>query len=415
MNRQMQIALGVIIAALIAALVVPLFLQPGVDSWNAKELTILKSLQLAKLPPVPKDPSNAYENDPQAIALGKRLFADVRFSKNKAVSCAHCHDPAHQFQDGRAIAQGIGAGARRAMPLVGSGYNTWQFWDGRKDSLWAQAIGSLETAMSHGSNRLQVAQLMEAHYHNEYEAVFGPMPPVSHLGKAASPLGNPVEKASWEAFDSDTRDHISRIFVNMGKALAAYQKTLQFGESPLDHYIAALEKKDEAGMKVLSDAQKRGLRIFIGPGQCISCHNGPLLTDQAFHNIGVPNARDAKPDPGRAAGLVKVEQDEFNCLGRFSDAKPGQCAELQFMNKDKTTHLGSFKTPGLRNVALRPPYMHAGQFASLKEVVAHYVKAPPAVVGHNERDPIMLNEQEMVDLVEFLKSLSGSITEKKAI
>lgn len=415
MIRPMKIALGMVITAFLAALILPRFFGPGVDSWNNKELTILNSLQLAKLPPVPRDPSNAYENNPAAIALGKRLFADVRFSKNKAVSCAHCHDPARQFQDDRPISQGIGAGARRAMPLVGSGYNTWQFWDGRKDSLWAQAIGSLETAMSHGSNRLAVAHLMEAHYRKEYESVFGPLPPLAHLGQDATPLGNSIEKASWDSFKPETRESVSRVFVNMGKALAAYQKTLQFGESPLDRYIAALEKKDDAGMKVLSDAQKRGLRTFIGPGQCISCHNGPLLTDQAFHNIGVPNAKNAKPDPGRAAGLVKVDQDEFNCLGRFSDAKPEQCAELQFMNRDKTQHLGSFKTPGLRNVALRPPYMHAGQFASLKAVIEHYVKAPPAVVGHNERDPVMLNEQEISDLIEFLKSLSGTIAEKKPV
>lgn len=415
MNRQMKIALVAIIAVFLSAVIVPLLFRPGVDNWSTKELAILDSLQLSRLPPVPVDPSNAFESNPQAIGLGKRLFADVRFSKNKAVSCAQCHDPARQFQDGRAIAQGIGAGARRAMPLVGSGYNTWQFWDGRKDSLWAQAIGSLETAMSHGSNRLQVAQLLQAHYRQEYEAVFGPMPSLSHLNKPASPLGSPAEKANWEAMDEETRNHISRIFVNMGKALAAYQKTLQFGESPLDRYISAIQKKDKQGMNVMSDAQKRGLRIFIGPAQCISCHNGPLLTDQAFHNIGVPNAPNAKPDPGRAAGLIKVDLDEFNCLGRFSDAKPGQCAELQFMNRDKTTHLGSFKTPGLRNVALRPPYMHAGQFATLNDVINHYVKAPPAVIGHNERDPIILKEQEIADLVAFLKAISGSITEKKAI
>ena len=240
MIRPMKIALGLVVTAFLAALILPRFLGPGVDSWNSKELAILNSLQLAKLPPVPRDPSNAYENNPAAIALGKRLFADVRFSKNKAVSCSHCHDPARQFQDDRPISQGIGAGARRAMPLVGSGYSTWQFWDGRKDSLWAQAIGSLETAMSHGSNRLAVAHLIETHYRKEYESVFGPLPPLAHLGQDATPLGNSIEKASWDSFKPETRDSVSRVFVNMGKALAAYQKTLQFGESPLDRYIAAM-------------------------------------------------------------------------------------------------------------------------------------------------------------------------------
>ena len=130
--------------------------------------------------------------------------------------------------------------------------------------------------------------------------------------------------------------------------------------------------------------KSRGLRLFIGKAQCVSCHNGPLFSDQQFHNTGVPPRDAARPDRGRAAATAKVRSDEFNCLGPFSDARPEQCQELRFMVSDDPALEGAFKTPGLRGVAGRPPYMHAGQFATLEQVVRHYVAAPHAAVGHSE-------------------------------
>jgi cytochrome c peroxidase len=401
-------------ALLLIALPYWIFSGNGDDSWTTKELSVLSSMRLGQLPPTPIDPSNQYEKIPAAINLGKRLFSDQRFSKNNEISCANCHHPNQQFQDGRPLAQGMGLSARRAMPLVGTAYNAWEFWDGRKDSLWAQALGSFETAMSHGGNRLYDAKLMQAHYKREYEAAFNAMPDLSDLPKDASPIGSPAEKAAWEKIEPVNQEKISRVFVNMGKAIAAYQKTLRFGDAALDRYIQGVMENDPVKLKVLKPDEKEGLHIFIGKGECISCHNGPLLTDHAFHNVGVPTAKDGKTDPGRAAGLVKVEQDEFNCLGRFSDAKPENCEELRFMNRDKVGQLGNFKTQTLRNVALRPPYMHAGQFATLTDVVRHYVKAPPAVVGHNERDPMQLTEHEIKALVAFLGALSGPVLEADA-
>ena len=135
--------------------------------------------------------------------------------------------------------------------------------------------------------------------------------------------------------------------------------------------------RDTSTPQSLTDQEVSGLRLFIGKGQCSTCHNGPLLTDQHFHNTGIAPRDTARPDRGRAAGVVKVQRDEFNCLGRFSDAKAEQCKELRFIVTDDPALEGAFKTPGLRNVALRPPYMHAGQLATLEEVIAHYVKARP--------------------------------------
>jgi cytochrome c peroxidase len=182
-------------------------LQPatGADRWSAEDMAVLASLSLKRLPPVPVDPSNAVERLPAAIDLGQRLFNDARFSRNGAVSCASCHDPQRQFQDGLPVGQGVGTGSRRAMPIVGAGYGSWLFWDGRKDSLWAQALGPLEDAVEHGGNRTRYAHLVAENYRKEYEALFNAMPKLDGLPSDAGPHGSTAEKAAWAAMDERLR------------------------------------------------------------------------------------------------------------------------------------------------------------------------------------------------------------------
>ncbi|MEO8307828.1 MAG: cytochrome c peroxidase [Pseudomonadota bacterium] len=400
----------------------PNFGQGG-GGWNAEELAVLTSLRIRELPAAPRDLSNAFQDSAAAAALGKLLFFDTRFSRNQAVSCASCHDPGRQFQDGRAVGVGLGVGSRRSMPIVGAGFSPWLFWDGRKDSVWSQALGPLEDPVEHGGNRLQYARLMQMYYRQTYQEIFGPLPEFSHLPEDAGPRGSTAEKEAWLALDEAARDGISRVFANMGKAIAAYEKTLSFNPSRLDLYINEVLNGKRDVHSVFTPQEVRGLRLFIGKGQCVSCHNGPLLTDQQFHNTGVPPRDPDSPDQGRASALSKVRDDEFNCAGRFSDAKLGQCEELRFLVAQDGHTVGAFKTPGLRDVALRPPYMHAGQFASLDAVVLHYVNAPHAAVGHSElthlhkspdktkgeteaRRPIDLSPAEQQDLVAFLQTLS---------
>ena len=388
------------------------------DGWTADEIRTLASLRISQLQEAQPDPSNAVERLPEAARLGKRLFNDVRFSRNQAVACASCHSPDHQFQDGRPVGRGIGIGTRRAMPIVGAGHSPWLFWDGRKDSLWAQALGPLEDPVEHGGNRTRYAAIVQSHYKAEFEAIFGALPSLSHLPPDAGPAGTPTERAAWEAMTPVARDDVSRVFANMGKAIAAYERTLAYGESRFDRYVEGTLAKDPGGHRSLTIQEVNGLRIFIGKGQCVTCHNGPLLTDQHFHNTGVPPLDPNVPDFGRAAAIAKVQRDEFNCLGPFSDAKAGQCQELRFMVTYDPTLQGAFKTPSLRNVSLRPPYMHAGQFANLKDVISHYVEAPAAVVGHTElahgedgHKRIRLSGEEIGALVAFLGALSGPIEE----
>jgi cytochrome c peroxidase len=398
---------------------------PDAEGWTSDELAVLASMRLSQLPPAPKDPSNAVEDSAAAIALGQRLFFDTRLSVNQAVACASCHDPAQQFQDGRAVGQGVGTGTRRAMPIVGAGHSPWLFWDGRKDSLWSQALGPLEDSVEHGGTRLRHAHVMASHYSSAYGEVFGRLPDLKGLPQDAGPHGTSAEQAAWQALDETTRQEVSRVFANMGKAIAAYEKGLRHPVSRLDRYIGQVQSGRAAEPGIFDAQEVRGLRLFIGKGQCIDCHNGPLLTDQHFHNTGVPQRDPAQPDRGRAAALATVAQDEFNCLGRFSDAKPEQCGELRFMVTEGKGLEAAFKTPGLRGVASRPPYMHAGQFSSLEDVVRHYVQAPHAVVGHSElshahdkaapngpghveRKPIQLSDAEQRDVVAFLRTLSAT-------
>jgi cytochrome c peroxidase len=385
------------------------------DRWRREEIAALASLRLKQLPAAAPDPSNAVERLPAAVTLGKRLFFDPRFSRNGAVSCASCHDPGRQFQDDRPLAQALGTGVRRTMPIVGAGHSAWLFWDGRKDSLRSQALGPLEDALEQGGNRLSHAHLIQRHYRSEHEAVFGTMPDLTHLPPAASPLGSAVDQATWRALGEIERDAVSRVFANMGKAIAAYEKTLRPGEARFDRYIEGVLGADAAALKALTPQEKNGLRIFIGKqADCVSCHKGPLLTDRHFHNTGVPPRDLMEPDRGRAPAVATVQQDEFNCLGRFSDATPAACDELRFIATDDPHLEGAFKTPGLRNVALRPPYIHAGQIASLHDVVRHYVAASQAAVGHTERNPLALSAQDVADLVAFLGSLSSPIEDGSA-
>lgn len=410
-------------ATVVLALLATLSLLTGFgppDRWTADEKALLAAMRLDRLPPAPRDPSNAVEALPAAAALGQRLFEDPRFSRNQAVSCASCHAPERQFQDGKPVGQGLATGLRRTMPIAGVAHGAWFFWDGRKDSLWAQALGPLEDAAEHGSNRMRIARLLRAHHRAGYEAVFGPLPDLTGLPEDASPLGDASERAAWQAMDAKRRADIDRVFANLGKAIAAYERTLMPAESRFDRYARAVDSGDPAGLQALSAQEVRGLRLFLGKGQCATCHNGPLLTDQHFHNTGVPQRDPARPDRGRASATARVQGDQFNCLGPFSDAPKEACQELRFMVTGDPALEGAFKTPGLRNVALRAPYMHAGQLASLDEVVAHYVRSPKASVGHSElahdggghaeRQPIRLSATEAQDVVAFLKALSGPTT-----
>ena len=157
---------------------------------------------------------------------------------------------------------------------------------------------------------------------------------------------------------------------------------------------------------ILSAEERAGLKLFIGKGECVRCHNGPRFTDGHFHNTGVPPVAGLPEDLGRETGVAKVAADPFNCLGKFRDGSDAACGELRFMVKDKPELRRAYKTPSLRGVADRPPYMHAGQIATLEEVIDHDARAPASADGHSELNPLTLSERERKELMAFLKTLS---------
>ena len=139
----------------------------SVPAWTPAEAKLIASLSLSTLPPLPPDPSNAVADDPAAAEFGPRLFFDTRLSGNGKVACASCHVPERQFQDGSALGSGMGRTNRRTMPIAGTAYSPWLFWDGRKDSQWSQALGPLESLVEHGADRMQIARLVASSYSRE--------------------------------------------------------------------------------------------------------------------------------------------------------------------------------------------------------------------------------------------------------
>jgi cytochrome c peroxidase len=373
-------------------------------------LTTLKSLWIGSLPPLPPDPSNKYADNPEAAVIGQKLFFDTRFSSNGKVACATCHQPDKLFQDGLSRSHGIGTTPRRAMTIIGTAYSPWFFWDGRKDSQWAQALAPMENAVEHGGNRTLYAHLIAEYYADEYTALFGTLPDLSNLPRNAGPVADPEAAANWAAMSQQDQQAVTRIYVNMSKAIAAYERILIPGASRFDKYVEAIAQNDyQSANQILNPDEVAGLKLFIGEAHCNNCHNGPLFTNNDFHNTGVPLAQGLPEDVGRAKGVQQVLDDEFNCLSVYSDAQPDQCTELNFLVTDNDKLIHQFKPPSLRNVAERGPYMDAGQFATLEEVLNHYNIAPAAPIGHSELEPLHLTQKQISQIIAFLKTLNSPI------
>ncbi len=374
---------------------------------------------LSALPPLPPDPSNIVADNPEAAAFGEMLFFDVGLSVNDGIACASCHRPDRDFQDSLPVGFGTEQVTRRTMPLRGAQWGQWFYWDGRKDSQWSQALEPFETPAEHGMTRDLVAREVLDRYRDDYEAIFGSAPDTSNWPERVSPLVPGPELEKWHETPVEIQDKINRVFSNIGKALAAYQRTLMPEENRFDRYVSALlDGKEIYEADRLTSREIRGFQLFAGKAQCDNCHSGPLFTDHFFHNTGVPIADRTRPDRGRAPAVLFLKTDMFLCTGRYSDTGPEDCRELRFMSEDPTVFEGAFKTPGLRGVSARAPYMHAGQIDNLEAVVRHYLERPdpfrnlPEPDGsvedhgpHTDAPKIELSEDEIRDLVAFLELL----------
>ncbi|TGQ39651.1 cytochrome c peroxidase [Mesorhizobium sp. M00.F.Ca.ET.216.01.1.1] len=379
----------------------------GKPEFSDAEKKTIASLALSALPPLKPDTTNRFADVPAAAALGSTLFFDTGMSRDGTVSCSTCHKIDRQFQDDLPQAVGVGRTNRRTMPLAGVAHDPWFFWDGRRDSLWAQALTPLENPLEQAGNRAAVAHYIKARFGERYERIFGLLPDLSNVPANASPLGTDAEKAAWNAMPDQQAEDVNRVFANIGKAIAAFERSIAPPQTRFDRFAAALATgAPPQGDDAFSAEEIQGLKLFIGKANCVTCHNGPRFTDNSFHNTGVPPIKDLPPDRGRIDAVAQVEADPFNCLGAFRDGDAGACGELRFMVKGGPELIRAYKTPSLRGAATRPPYMHAGQFLSLDEVLAHYSKAPASVEGTSEVHPLQLSDRERAALVAFLKTLA---------
>jgi cytochrome c peroxidase len=383
--------------------------------WTEADLIVLRSLSLDSLPALPPDPTNAVADRPRAASFGHQLFFDTRLSANGAVSCATCHQPERRFSDGLPKGRGVGLSGRNTRSIVGTAYSPWLYWDGRKDSQWAQALSPLEDPAEHGGNRMQYVRFIstDPEYRAQYEELFGPLPDFSKTSRfpdAAAPLEEPTINAAWLAMTDEDRRSVNRTYANIGKAIAAYERLIMPGPSRFDAYVKELLSGDEkASQPILTDEEILGLQLFIDEARCTECHNGPLFTNNEFHNNGILSFPGELPDRGRIDGLKKVLVDPFNCLGEFSDDPDKRCAELTYV-RSGIELIGATRTPSLRNLGGTAPYSHKGQNETLADLLDLYNRAPLAMIGHSEAEvELGLNRRDLKQLEEFLNTLDAPL------
>lgn len=337
------------------------------DPANHVELDVVLPLGLN----VGKIPAGVLEDNPLTkakIELGRQLYFDTRLSSDDTISCASCHSPEHGYAFETQFGVGVGGqeGGRNSPVSYNRILSTLQFWDGRADSLEAQAVGPI-------ANPIEMANTHEA---------------------AVETVKN-IEGYKLQ-FDKVFEDGVN--IDNVGKAIAAFERAVVTGPSAFDYYeqLKPLKQFDEetleeeglkpkydmlmagAKEKPMSESAERGYALFFGERvNCAACHVGANLADEKFHNLGIGMDAD-KPD-----------------LGRY---------EISKEEKDK----GAFKTPTIRNVALSAPYMHDGSLKTLLEVVEHYDKGgTPNEWLSDKMKKLNLTDQEKQDLVAFMEACTG--------
>lgn len=410
---------------------------PAAAGPDAQPMAVLSSAELAvvktlsPLPALPKNPTNKFADNAQAATLGQMLFFETSYSGALAVgddgmngaagkmgdagklSCASCH-VGPGLDDRRSKPNTVSLGAdwltRNSLGLVNSSYYKWTNWAGRFSAQWELPIAVAENARNMNSNRLKVVHTLASKYKAEYQAAFGvALDPALGTDADRFPAnGRPKANAmaddgAWEKMAAADRDIVNAAFANYGKALEAYMRTLISTKSRFDEFVAG---KTSA----LSSSEQKGLQVFLGKGSCVTCHKGPNFTDDRFYNLGVPRTGERVPmsDNGRFADIPGLLGSPFNTAGAYSDDKTtGRLEGLTAMPTDSTR--GQFRTSSLRNINNTAPYMHAGQLATLADVVDFYDKGGGEPQPMSTKDaamkPLNLSTQEKADLVAFLKTL----------
>jgi cytochrome c peroxidase len=369
-------------AAVIANDVQTLLLEAGSGAGAVAARPVpVDLLALAQRPPLGLPPVPSEGLTPEKIALGRKLFFDRRLSLNGTMSCAMCHIPEQGFTNYElATAVGIeGRTVRRNAPTVlNVGYVKRLFHDGREGRLEQQIWGPLlaRNEMGNPSVGAVIGKLETLpDYRGRFEAAFDGRGPGMET---------------------------------LGSALASYQRTLLAGDSPFDRWY--FSGRDEA----MSDAAKRGFELFSGEARCAACHpvsrERALFSDDGMHNTGV-GYRASMEDPPPAQRVRIAPGQHVNVdqaiIASVAEAPPGDLGlyEITLDPDDRWR----YRTPGLRNVALTPPYMHDGSLPTLRSVVEFYRRGG---VSNETLDPLIapleLDDAQVADLVAFLESLTST-------
>ena len=335
-------------------------------------------------PPTTRDAGNAVAGQADAVTLGRRLFFDPRLSADGSRSCASCHVPALAFTDGRARAIGRDTLDRNTPTLWNASHERWYGWDGAADSLWSQALRPLLDPREMAADRGHLSRVVadDADLACRWRRTFGRSP----------------------AIDDE------RTLVELGKAIGAFVGSLVSARTPFDDFRDALKRGDVRAAARYPAAAQRGLKLFVGRGRCQLCHGGPRFSHGEFADIGVPFfVRPGVVDPGRHAGIQALVASPYNLLSPWSDERDGAASVKTRHVLAQHRNFGEFKVPSLRNVAETAPYMHAGQYATLADVVQHYSALNLDRLhadGEQILEPLRLTAAEAADLVAFLGTLS---------
>lgn len=291
-------------------------------------------------------------SDDRKESLGKQLFFDPRLSGSGQIACASCHDPDLGWSDGRTTSFGHNRRQlkRNAPSILNSGHRKTMFWDGRAASLEQQARDVLANADEmHAADEVLVENLAAV---PEYVESFREVFQVDEPGPEQVAL-----------------------------ALAAFERTVASGTTRFDRFVGGSHGQ-------LNDKELSGLHLFRSEARCMNCHNGPLLTDDKFHNIGLSQYGRRGEDLGRYAVTGKAED------------------------------VGAFRTPSLRDVTRTAPYMHNGLFeldvllrlynAGMPNDRPRKEHAAPTPVKSPQLKPLGLNDQDLADIAAFLGTLEES-------
>jgi len=302
--------------------------------------------------------------------LGDMIFDEKRVSSDDSVACNTCHSPRNGFTTHTETSRGVGdqIGKRNAPSILNAMFYKSMFWDGRAATLEEQATLPILNPIEMGQKdpkdvvaRLAaIPEIVQA-----FQQVFGRPP-------------------NWE---------------DMGKALAAFERTRLSTESPFDRFL-------RGDQKALNASQQRGWSLFTGKARCATCHTYdpalPLFGDNRFHNTGVASRKqDFNQLAARAAADNKAEIDKLALETDFSELG-------RFLVTQKREDIGAFKTPFLRDVILTGPYMHDGSLETLWDVVEFFNKGgEPNPFLDTAMKPLGLTDSDVDDLVRFMSALTS--------